>query len=284
MSLARMSLLRPICLTTSSRYTTLAVRKYTNSQERSTIARIHHGKVALVTGSSDHVGIGIGIATSLARRGCNVILSGSREAQKVDAQRIELERQYEVEAHYIQADLSDLTSIKKLHDDVTHLYSKGVDILVNNAGIVHVHAVEEFPLDQWERDLRIMLTAPFYLTKLTLPHLKEKGWGRIINISSIFGLNGAQDVGCYVSSKHGLNGLTKVVALETLGSGVTCTSICPAGVNTELLRDYSVYKSIKADIPVEEMEVGELAAFLCSPAADQMTGTTIPIDAGYCAQ
>ncbi|XP_077983184.1 D-beta-hydroxybutyrate dehydrogenase-like [Glandiceps talaboti] len=263
----------------------------------------HHGMVALVTGSSDSGGIGIAIARSLARRGCSLILTGSRQPEHVNKLKTELEIQYGIPTHYISADLSDLTSTKKLYEDVKCIYSDGVDILVNNAGItVALNPIEEIPIDVFEKCLRVNLTAGFYLTQLTLANMKQKAWGRVINISSIFGLTGYTTCAAYTAIRHAMNGLTKVVALETLGSGVTCNAICPALVNTTLAKNMTREISIKTGKPKEEIDkqlfkglnpsgkyietdqIGELAAFLCSPAADQITGTAIPIDAGFGAQ
>ncbi|XP_077980102.1 D-beta-hydroxybutyrate dehydrogenase-like [Glandiceps talaboti] len=266
------------------------------------VSRIHNGKVALVTGSSDTGGIGFAIARSLAKRGCSIILSGGRDSDKVESLRKELEGQYEVPIHYIKADLNVLAAINTLYDDVKHIYAEGLDILVNNAGILGIHPTEEFPLETWERDLRVNLTAPFYLTKLCLPDMKRKGWGRILNMSSGCGSMASVQYASYCSTKHGINGLTKVTALETLGSGVTCNSIAPAMADTVLVREMIETKAKKWGVSFEEAkkkslemynpsgqmvgldQIGELSAFLCSPAADQMTGSVYSIDAGLSAR
>ncbi|XP_077977022.1 D-beta-hydroxybutyrate dehydrogenase-like [Glandiceps talaboti] len=278
----------------------LAIRGLTSSPHHH-LSRIHQCKVALITGSSDHMGIGVAVARRLAQRGCSLILTGSRNPEKVDTLRTELEKEFRVAVHYIPADIRDLSLVKKLYTDVKHIYPEGVDILVNNAGVYSRGSVEKYCIKSWERDIRIMLTAPFYLTKLTLPDMKSKGWGRIINTSSVYGLVGAPNKASYTSSMHGLHGLTKVVALESVGSGITCNAICPACVNTNMFIDGIINKSKEMGVSSEEItkntlqtrnpsgqfieqdQVAELAAFLCSPAADQITGTTIPIDAGFCA-
>ncbi|XP_077979868.1 D-beta-hydroxybutyrate dehydrogenase-like isoform X1 [Glandiceps talaboti] len=266
------------------------------------VSRIHQGKVALVTGSSDTGGIGFAIARSLAKRGCSIILSGIRDSDEMDSLRTELEGQYEVPAHYIKADLNVLAAINTLYDNVRHIYAEGVDILVNNAAILSIHPMEEFPLETWERDLRVNLTAPFYLTKLCLPNMKRKGWGRIVNISSLCGVRGSVQLASYCSAKHGLHGLTKVTALETLGSGVTSNAIAPGLTDTVMVREMiqtnaenwgvSLEEAKKRSVEtyslsgqlVEVDQIGELSAFLCSPAADQMTGSVYSIDAGFTAQ
>ncbi|XP_070562940.1 D-beta-hydroxybutyrate dehydrogenase-like [Ptychodera flava] len=261
-----------------------------------------HGKVALVTGSSDENGIGIAIATSLARRGCSVVLTGSRNPEKAETLRSKLERQFNVQVLYFAANFEKLEEIERLYDDVIKCHPEGVDILVNNAGYMYCKSVESMDMDQWEKSLRINVTAPCNLTKLTLPKMRSKGWGRIINISSISGLSGFADLGAYVASKHALCGLTKTVAMETIGTGITCNAICPAEVLTELnmklaqgtygkegmtLNEYkktAVPQANPSGRFVETGQVAELVIFLCSSAADQMTGTNIPMDAGHQAQ
>ncbi|XP_070531868.1 D-beta-hydroxybutyrate dehydrogenase-like [Ptychodera flava] len=261
------------------------------------------GKVALVTGSSDRDGIGFGIAYSLAKRGCSLVLTGSRQQEKVEDVKSMLKSKWNVPVDYIVCDLTDMNDIDKLYTMIKKIHAQGVDILVNNAAI-HLHAspIESTPLDIWERTLRIDLTAPFRLIQLHLPDMKAKGFGRIINISGIDGVRAIQEIGASTSAKHGLNGLTKVVALESLGSGVTCNSVCPSAVDTQATRKFLRGYAEKLKVSYEEAEkqillqynpnggfvkaqqVGELVAFLCSPAADQMTGTLLPIDAGLCAK
>ncbi|XP_077981981.1 D-beta-hydroxybutyrate dehydrogenase-like [Glandiceps talaboti] len=255
-------------------------------------------KVALITGGSDPRGIGVAVARRLAQMGCRIVLSGSRNPESVATIRTDLERKYESPVHYIPADLNDLTTIQQLYEDIKKIYSEGVDILINNAGTLNFTPIETFSLAVWEKDIRINLTAPFYLTKLCLPDMKRKGWGRIVNTSSVLGISAAPTVAACAASKHGLNGLTKVVALETLGSGVTCNAVCPSATYTELIINGNKARAEAMGITYEESEkivldtfnpsgkyieanqVGDLIVFLCSPAADQMTGTTLPIDGG----
>ncbi|XP_070531872.1 D-beta-hydroxybutyrate dehydrogenase-like [Ptychodera flava] len=262
------------------------------------------GKVALVTGSSGRDGIGFAIAESLAQRGCSLVLTGSRQPEKVEDVKTTLTSKWNVPVDYIAADLIQMKNIDKLYKDIKKIHAQGVDILVNNAATpMHVSPIESIPFESWEMALRINLSVPFRLIQLFLPEMKIKGWARIVNISSLTSLRGFPEVAPSTSSKHGLNGLTKVVALESLGSGVTCNGVCPSAVNTRSTRDYFRGAIEKLGISFDEEkekqaltqcnpsgqyvkteQVGELVAFLCSPAADQMTGTLLPIDAGLCAK
>ncbi|XP_070531875.1 D-beta-hydroxybutyrate dehydrogenase-like [Ptychodera flava] len=262
------------------------------------------GKVALVTGSSAKDSIGFGIAESLAKRGCSLVLTGRRQPEMVKDVETTLKSKWNVHVDYIDADLSDMKSVDKLYTDIKKIHEQGVDILVNNAAVpLHVSPIESITLEHWEETLLVNLTAPFRLIQLHLPDMKIKGWARIVNINAISGLRGFPEVAPITSSKHGLNGLTKVVALESLGSGVTCNSICPGAVDTQSTRDFfkSTFEKLGISFDeenekqaltqfnpsgqyVETEQVSELVAFLCSPAADQMTGTLLPIDAGLCAK
>ncbi|XP_070533020.1 uncharacterized oxidoreductase YxjF-like [Ptychodera flava] len=200
------------------------------------------GKVALVTGSSNRDGIGFAIAESLAKRGCSLVLTGSRKPEKAEDVKTTLKSKWNVPVDYIAADLTDMNDIDRLYTVIKKIHTQGVDILVNNADIhLLMSPIETMPPDIWERTLRINITAPFRLIQLHLPDMKAKGFGRIINVSAINGLRGFQGIGAATSAKHGLNGLTKVVALESLGSGVTCNSICPSMVDTggKLIKDLS---------------------------------------------
>ncbi|XP_006821609.1 D-beta-hydroxybutyrate dehydrogenase-like [Saccoglossus kowalevskii] len=267
--------------------------------------RVHtgiQGKVALVTGSSDKEGIGISIARSLAQRGCSIVLHGSRSGDKVEDIREDLQSQYEVPVHYFRADFGNLKEVLVLFHNIKHLYSGGIDILVNNAAILVTAPVENYGIDRWEKQLRVNLTSAFYLTSLTLANMKQKGWGRIINNSSIWGERGCPNVSGMIAYKHGINGLTKTVALETSGTGVTCNAICPAIVKTASLERFVKAASDETGIPLKKIKrnfvnqnnpsgelldpdkIGEVAAFLCSTSADEITGALIHVDWGASAQ
>src|SRR5689334_14113543 len=186
------------------------------------------GKTALVTGSTS--GIGLGIALSLAKAGANLILNGFGDASTVIA---EVE-QFGGKVGHHPADVSDPAQIADMIEYAEREFG-GIDILVNNAGIQHVAAVEDFPTERWDTVLAVNLTSAFHTTRLALPHMREKGWGRILNVASVHGLVASAEKSAYVASKHGLVGLTKVVALETARTNITCNAICPGWVQTPLV-------------------------------------------------
>jgi 3-hydroxybutyrate dehydrogenase len=178
----------------------------------------------------------------------------------------------------------------------------GVDILVSNAGIQYTAAVREFPIDRWNAIIAINLTAAFWATRAVLPQMESRGWGRIINIASAHGLVASTHKAAYVAAKHGLIGLTKVVALETATTGVTCNAICPGWVLTPLVQkqidDLAARESLRPEQARAKLlgekqpslefatpeQIGALATFLCSDAAAQIRGTALPVDGGWTAQ
>jgi 3-hydroxybutyrate dehydrogenase len=256
------------------------------------------GKTAIVTGSTS--GIGLGIAKALAAQGASVMLNGFGDAGTIAQARKDVEAAG-VKTGYSAADMSKPADVAGLIDAcVKELGS--VDILVNNAGVQHVANVDEFPLDAWDRVIQINLTSCFQSIRAALPHMKKRGWGRVINVASAHGLVASAGKSAYVAAKHGLVGLTKVVALETATSGVTCNAICPGWVLTPLVQKQidalAERKGIsgaaaKAELLSEKQpskefatpeQIGGLAAFLCSPAADQIRGASFSIDGGWTAQ
>ncbi|MFN3956192.1 MAG: 3-hydroxybutyrate dehydrogenase [Tepidimonas ignava] len=254
-----------------------------------------HNKTALVTGSTS--GIGLGIAKALAARGANIVLNGFGD---VDGARAAIEA-LGVQVMYHGADMSKPAEIEAMMHAAAERFGR-VDILVNNAGIQHVAAVEDFPPERWDAILAINLSSAFHTTRLALPAMKAANWGRIINIASVHGLVASAHKAAYVAAKHGLVGLTKVVALETATTGVTCNAICPGWVLTPLVQKQVDDRAAQQGISVEQAtrqllgekqpsmqfttpeQLGELAVFLCSPAADNVRGVAWNMDGGWAAQ
>ena len=257
------------------------------------------GKVAIVTGSTS--GIGLGIARELARLGADLVLNGFGEPGEIEAIRNSIEGDHGVNAVYDGADMSKADAVRGLIAATVEKFGR-LDILVNNAGIQFTAPVDEFPTAKWDAILGINLSAAFHGIAAAVPQMKKQRWGRIINIASTHGLVASTHKAAYVAAKHGLVGLTKVVGLETAGSGVTCNAVCPGWVRTPLVEkqisDMAAQRGISQTKAVEELlsekqpsldfaspeQLGGTVAFLCSPAADQITGTAISVDGGLSAQ
>ncbi|MFM8680469.1 MAG: 3-hydroxybutyrate dehydrogenase [Alphaproteobacteria bacterium] len=256
------------------------------------------GKVAIVTGSTS--GIGLGIAEAFAGAGAAVVLNGFGDAAEIEATRAGLASRHGVAVTYSGADMSKPAAIAGMVADAIRDHGK-VDILVNNAGIQFVAPIDEFPEAKWDAILAINLSSAFHATKAVLPGMKQRKWGRIINVASAHGLVASAFKSAYVAAKHGVVGLTKVTAMETAEDGITCNAICPGYVWTPLVQkqipeqakahgmseEEVVRKVLLANQPnkrfatVEEM--GALAVFLCSQGAASMTGTALPVDGGWTA-
>jgi 3-hydroxybutyrate dehydrogenase len=262
------------------------------------LARPLSGKTALVTGSTS--GIGLAIAQALAREGANVMLNGFGEAPAIDTLKKEIAAQG-VAVEYRPADIGKPEQVASLIEAAAGCFGS-IDILVNNAGIQHVAPVEDFAAAKWDAVIATNLSACFHAIAAALPAMKARGWGRILNIASAHGLVASANKAAYVAAKHGLLGLTKVVALETARTAVTCNAICPGWVLTPLVqRQIDARASelglsseqAKAELLAEKQpsmefvrpeEIGALAAFLCSPAANQIRGASYVIDGGWTAQ
>ena len=252
-------------------------------------------KTALVTGSTS--GIGLGIAHALARQGADIVLNGFGDVEAAQAA---------VAAHgtqvmYHDADMSQPAQIEAMMAAAAARFGR-VDILVNNAGIQHVAAVEDFPPERWDAILAINLSSAFHTSRLALPAMKAANWGRIINVASVHGLVASAQKSAYVAAKHGVVGLTKVTALETATTGVTCNAICPGWVLTTLVQRQVDAKAAALGLSNEEAtklllgekepsmqfttpeELGELAVFFCSPAANNVRGVAWNMDGGWIAQ
>jgi 3-hydroxybutyrate dehydrogenase len=257
------------------------------------------GKVALVTGSTS--GIGLGIARGLAGAGAGIVLNGFGDPGHIDGLRRELADRHGVLTHYSAADMSKPAEITAMVDEAVGELG-GLDILVNNAGIQHTAPVQDFPPEKWDAIIAINLSAVFHATRAALPLMLERGWGRIINIASAHGLVASVQKSAYVAAKHGVVGLTKVVALETATMGVTCNAICPGWVLTPLVQQQIDARAAREGIPVEQAkrdllaekqpsgafttteQIAALVLFLCSDAAEQIRGAALPVDGGWTAQ
>jgi 3-hydroxybutyrate dehydrogenase len=269
--------------------------------------QIHHmgithmlkGKTALVTGSTS--GIGLGLAQALAAQGANIMLNGFGDAAEIAALKGAMAAQFQVAVSYHGADMSKPTEIEAMMQEAARQFG-GVDILVNNAGIQHVAPIENFPPEKWDAIIAINLTSAFHTTRLALPWMQEKNWGRIINLASVHGLVASSQKSAYVAAKHGLVGLTKVTALENAQTGITCNAICPGWVLTPLVqkqvdaraeRDGLANEEAKKALLAEKQPSGEfvtpqqlgaLAVFFCSEAASQVRGVAWNMDGGWAAQ
>jgi 3-hydroxybutyrate dehydrogenase len=253
------------------------------------------GKTALVTGSTS--GIGLGIAKALAEQGANIMMNGFGEK---DAAMAEV-KAFGVEVDYHGADMSKPAEIEAMMQAAEKRFG-AVDILVNNAGIQHVANVEDFPVDRWDAIIAINLSSAFHTTRLAMPGMKKRNWGRIINLASVHGLVGSAQKSAYVAAKHGIVGLTKVTALETAQTGVTCNAICPGWVLTPLVQKQVDARAEKDQVNNEEAkkrllsekqpsgefvtpdQLAALAVFFCSPAATQIRGVAWNMDGGWVAQ
>ncbi|ANY17319.1 3-hydroxybutyrate dehydrogenase [Bordetella pseudohinzii] len=257
------------------------------------------GKVAVVTGSTS--GIGLGVARAFAQQGANVVLNGFGDAAEIEKLRADLAAQHKVQVLYDGADLSKGEAVRQLVANAVKSLGR-IDILVNNAGIQHTALIEDFPVEKWDAILALNLSAVFHGSAAALPHMKKQGWGRIINIASAHGLVGSAQKSAYVAAKHGVVGLTKVTALETAGTGVTANAICPGWVRTPLVEKQITALAAKDGVDQEAAarellgekqpslqfvtseQLGGTAVFLASDAAEQITGTTISVDGGWTAR
>ena len=255
-------------------------------------------KSAIITGSSS--GIGHAIAEALAGPGMNVVLNGIEPADQVETARLAIEKKFGVKAIYSPANMMKSEGVRSLVAAAEAAFGQ-VDVLVNNAGIQFVSPVEDFPDEKWEQIIALNLSATFYATKAVVAGMKERGWGRIINMASAHGLVASPFKSAYVAAKHGIVGFTKTIALETAEHGVTVNAICPGYVLTPLVEkqipDTAKARGITEDevkrdvllaaqptkkfVTVEELAA--LTVFLTTDAGASITGTALPVDGGWTA-
>jgi len=258
------------------------------------------GKVAVVTGSTS--GIGLGIARVLANKGCMVVLNDHTRSDDARAIAADLAKETGADVRYVGADMSKAADCAALVVEAEKAFGR-VDILVNNAGIQHVEKIEDFPDGKWDAIIAINLSSAFHTTKAAIAGMKARGHGRIVNIASAHGLTASPFKSAYVAAKHGVVGLSKVTALEAADAkvDVTCNAVCPGYVWTPLVeaqledqmransmtKDEVIDKVMLTRTPTREFatveQIGETTAFLCSDAAAQITGTTISVDGGWTA-
>ncbi len=257
------------------------------------------GKTALVTGSTS--GIGLGIAEKLAAQGAHVILNGFGDVDGPKAAVAAAGQAHGVRVGFHGADMSKPAEIADMMAYAEREFG-GVDVLVNNAGIQHVSPVEDFPIEKWDAVIAINLSSAFHTTRLAIPGMRANNWGRVINLASVHGLVGSAGKSAYVAAKHGVVGLTKVVALETATTGITVNAICPGWVLTPLVQKQIDDKAAREGISLAEAQkgllgekqpslqfvtpaqLGDLAVFLCSSAGDNIRGAAWNMDGGWAAQ
>jgi 3-hydroxybutyrate dehydrogenase len=256
------------------------------------------GRCALVTGSTG--GLGRAVAEALARSGCRVVLHGLEPEDEMDARCRALEAEHGTEALYVRADLAHESGVAALVGAACARFGT-VDVLVNNAVTRHFAPVEEFPTDLWDRGLAVNVSAPFHAVRLLLPAMRARGWGRIVNMASVYGMRGTAGRVDYVTSKAALLGLTRAVAMETVEAGITCNAVCPGSVSTPgtearverlmredgLSRDAAVRRFLAGKQPSGRfVEAGSIAAavlFLCGEAGRDITGAVLPVEGGWLA-
>lgn len=255
-------------------------------------------KIALITGSTS--GIGLAIAKALASNGYNIVINGFATDDMVTNISIDLIARG-AEVLYSDADISDSLQVESMFENIYEKFNS-LDVLVNNAGVQYVAPIENFPNEKWEQIIATNLSSSFYTIKNSVAKMKEKGWGRVVNIASAHGKVASINKAAYVAAKHGLVGLSKVVALETATYNITSNCICPGFVLTDLVKkqinDIATTKNITVKDAEFELlsekhpslkfvkpeDIANMVVYLCSDAAESITGTEISIDGGWVAR
>jgi 3-hydroxybutyrate dehydrogenase len=258
------------------------------------------GRCALITGST--AGIGLDTATSLAALGADLMLNGFGEPQAIVELCASLSQRHSVRVLHHAADVSRPDEVRTLVAAAQDHGRGRLDVLVNNAGFTFEAPIESFGAEEWDRQLAVNLSAPFHAIRCALPGMRAQGWGRIVNVASVHGLIGVPYRVGYVAAKHGLLGLTKVVALETAGTAITCNAICPGLVGTERVVHSHRQQAREQGLTLEEVQrramgsrqpsgnyipsadVAAAIAFLCGPNAGEVRGATWTLDGGWCAR
>lgn len=254
------------------------------------------GKCALITGSVG--GLGLAAAHRFAAAGCHIVLSGFAELPQIAHAKSTLEREHGVRTLYSAADLRHPDQIEEMFRDAHEAFG-GVDILINNAVVRCASPIEEFPVSAWDEGIAVNLSAAFHTVRLALPHMRRSGWGRIINVSSIYGLIGAANRVNYVTTKTALIGLTRAIALELLHDNITCNAICPGSVLTPVheatLRKWMAEENLSREEAerrfhagkqpsgrfVSAEDVADFMLYLCGPASRDINGAALPIEGAW---
>jgi 3-hydroxybutyrate dehydrogenase len=257
------------------------------------------GKSVVVTGSTS--GIGLAVARTFAKEGANITINGFGDKAAIEKERSGLEQEFGVKAIYSGADMTKPAEIAEMIKGAEKAFG-AVDVLINNAGIQFVAKVEDFPIEKWDAVIATNLSAAFHTTRVAIAGMKARKWGRIINIASAHGLVASGEKAAYVAAKHGIIGLTKVVAIEAANDGVTCNAICPGWVLTPLVQQQIEARAKQTGKSIEEEKkallaekqpmlqfstpesIGALAGFLAGDAAASITGSAYSIDGGWTAQ
>jgi 3-hydroxybutyrate dehydrogenase len=263
------------------------------------ICSMLNGRTALITGSTQ--GIGLAIAQALARAGADIVIHGIEPKDQGEAVAEDVAAIGGVRAAYVHADLTDIDEAAGVVESSAQALA-APDILVNNAGIQYTCAIEDFPVERWNSIIAVNLSAAFHTMKAAVPLMREAGWGRIVNIASVHGLVASVDKAAYLAAKHGLVGLSKGVALETATQRITVNCICPGWTDTAIIapqiearaalfggdRDAGIRDLMREKQPNQTLlspdTIGDVAVFLCSDAAAGITGVALPVDGGWTAQ